>query len=129
MKLTLSLPTETLIKREIAKIVAEAPNGFFCLLPRHIDFATAIVPGILSFETPDGEERLVAVDEGILLKQGPEVFVSTRNAIMGEALGNLEELVNREFEERNEREKNALKAINRLEAGFVRRFVDIQHGE
>ena len=28
------------------KLVAEAPNGAFCLLPRHVDFVAALVPGL-----------------------------------------------------------------------------------
>ena len=50
MKLMVLLPTEVLIDEEARKITAEAQNGSFCLLPRHIDFVTALVPGILSFE-------------------------------------------------------------------------------
>ena len=49
MKLTVLLPTEILVDEEVAKVVAEAQNGSFCLLPRHIDFVAALVPGLLSF--------------------------------------------------------------------------------
>jgi F-type H+-transporting ATPase subunit epsilon len=129
MKLTILLPKETLVDREVSKVIAEAPNGFFCLLPRHVDFATAIVPGILSFTTPDGEEVFVAVDEGVLVKQSTAVLVSTLDAAMGEALGRLEETVAQNFQKRDEQEEKALQAMSRIEAGFVRRFLDIQQTE
>jgi F-type H+-transporting ATPase subunit epsilon len=54
MNLKVLLPTEILIEREVTKIVAEAENGFFCILPRHVDFAAALVPGILAFTTLSG---------------------------------------------------------------------------
>jgi F-type H+-transporting ATPase subunit epsilon len=129
MKLTILLPKETLVDREVSKVIAEAPNGFFCLLPRHVDFATAIVPGILSFTTPDGEEVFVAVDEGVLVKQSTAVLVSTLDAAMGEALGRLEETVAQNFQKRDEQEEKALQAMSRIEAGFVRRFLEIQQTE
>ena len=49
MRLTVLLPTEILVDEEVVKVVAEAQNGSFCLLPRHIDFVAALVPGLLSF--------------------------------------------------------------------------------
>jgi F-type H+-transporting ATPase subunit epsilon len=129
MKLTILLPSRTAVDREVAKVVAEAPNGFFCLLPRHVDFTTAIVAGIVAFTTPEGEEVFVAVDDGILVKQSATVRISTRNAVTGEALGRLNERVSRQFQNRDARQKRARQAMNRIQAGFVRRFLDIQQAE
>lgn len=129
MKLTILLPGQTLIDQKVAKVVAEAPNGSFCLLPRHVDFATVIVPGIVAFTTPEGEERFVAVDEGVLVKQSAAVRISTPNAVMGEDLGRLSERVEAQFQQRDQRQQRALQAMNKIEAGFVRRFLDIQQAE
>jgi F-type H+-transporting ATPase subunit epsilon len=129
MKLKVLLPTEVLIEEDVTKVIAEAHNGFFCLLPRHVDFVAAIVPGILSFETMRGREEFLAVDEGILIKCGQEVFVSTRNAVQGPDLGQLKRTVIEKFETLDEREKTARSAMAKIEAGFVRRFLEIQgHG-
>ena len=87
MKLKVVLPTGTLIEQEVAKITAEAENGSFCLLPHHIDFVAALVPGLLSFENEGGEEEFLAIDEGVLVKCGAEVTVSSRNAVRGAVLG------------------------------------------
>jgi F-type H+-transporting ATPase subunit epsilon len=129
MNLKILLPTSTLVDREADRVVAEAADGSFCLLPRHVDFVAAIVPGILSFTAAQGGEFFVAVDEGILVKQGDSVLVSVRNAAMGEKLRRLEETVAHQFRQRDQREKNAQRAMSRIEAGFVRRFLDIQRGE
>jgi F-type H+-transporting ATPase subunit epsilon len=129
MRLKIVLPTTVIIDQEVTKVVAEAENGWFCLLPRHIDFMTALIPGILVFYTHEGEERFAAVDEGILIKVGSEILVSTRNALTGPELGKLRETVDREFRQKGERERKALAAGARLEADIVRKFMELgEHG-
>ena len=129
MNLKVLLPTEVLVQEDVAKVTAEAYNGSFCLLPKHVDFAAALVPGILSFETAGGREEFLAVDEGILVKCDEEVMVSTRNAMRGPDLGQLRLTVVERFTVLNDREKTARSAMVKIEAGFVRRFLEIQrHG-
>jgi F-type H+-transporting ATPase subunit epsilon len=129
MKLKVLLPTEVLIDEEVTKVVAEAQNGSFCLLPRHVDFLASLVPGLFSFVTPQGIEQFLAVDEGILIKCGPEVLVSTRNAARGPNLGKLEQTVKESFSVLDDREKAARSAFAKLEANFIRRFMDLEeHG-
>ncbi len=126
MNLKVLLPSEVLLDRQVLKLTAEAPNGFFCLLPRHIDFVATIVPGILSFLDSESVEHFVAVDEGTLVKCGPQVLVSTRHAVMSEDLGQLQQVVERQFESIDERERLARSAAARLESGMVRRFMDLE---
>jgi F-type H+-transporting ATPase subunit epsilon len=126
MRLKILLPTEVLLDEEAGKVTAEAQNGFFCLLPAHIDFVTALVPGLLSFESKEGEEIFVAVDEGVLVKEGQNVWVSTRNAMRGTELGRLRKTIEDTFKVLDDREKTARSAMAKIEAGFVRRFLEIQ---
>jgi F-type H+-transporting ATPase subunit epsilon len=127
MKLKVLLPTEILVDEAVRKITAEAANGSFCLLPRHIDFVTALVPGLLSFETQkEGQEVFVAVAEGVLVKSGEEVLVSVRNAARGGGLGEMRRIVEEKFMVLDEKEKAARTAMARIEAGFVRRFLEVQ---
>ncbi len=126
MRLKLLLPTEILIHEEVVKVVAEAENGSFCILPRHVDFLAALVPGIFSFVTSGGVEQFLAVDEGILIKCGPEVLVSTRNAVRGPDLGKLEQTVEKSFQVLEDRERMARNAVAKLEANFIRRLMEFQ---
>jgi F-type H+-transporting ATPase subunit epsilon len=125
LKLKVLLPTEVLVDESITKITAEAEDGSFCLLPRHIDFLTALVPGLLSFETPEGKERFLAIDEGILIKCGSEVLLSTRHAVEGENLGALEQTIKDQFLVLDEHEKKARTAATKLEADLMRRFMEL----
>jgi F-type H+-transporting ATPase subunit epsilon len=127
MKLKVLLPTEVFVDEAVSKVTAEAANGSFCLLPRHIDFVTALVPGLLSFETDEeGEEVFLAVAEGVLVKSGQEVLVSVRNAVRGGELGELRRIVKEKFMVLDEKEKTARTAMAKIEAGFVRRFLEVQ---
>ncbi len=129
MRLKVLLPTEVLMDEEVTKITAEAVDGSFCLLPRHIDFVTALVPGILTFETPEKKEHILAIDEGILLKCGKDVLISTRQGINGDVLGELKKTIEENFLVLDDREKNARSAAARLEADLVRRFMELrEHG-
>jgi F-type H+-transporting ATPase subunit epsilon len=129
MRLKVLLPSEVLLDAAVTKVNAEAENGAFCLLPRHIDFVAALVPGLLSFETEDGREEFVAVDEGILVKCGAQVLVSTRQAVRGPDLGSLRQAIDEQFRMVDEQEKKARAAAARLEADLVRRFLELEtHG-
>src|SRR5271165_4915369 len=116
MTLKIWLPTEVLLEQQVIRIKAEAENGWFGLLPRHVDFVTALVPGVMTFEPCGKPEEYLAIDHGILVKCGPEVSVSTRNAIRGTNLSQLKRDVERQFLERAKREKAARALEAKLEA-------------
>ena len=126
MQLKVLLPTRVLVDEQVTKVTAEAEDGSFCLLPRHVDFVAALVPGLLSFETPGGSEEFLAADEGMLVKCGPEVLVSTRRAVRGADLGALQRTVEQQFRVLDEREKAARTVAAKLEANLVRRFMELK---
>ena len=105
------------------KVSAEGPEGTFGIRPRHLDMAAALVPGILTYWPKGGGERFLAINGGILVKQGNVVRVATRMAVKGE-LGLLHETANRFITRLDERERKTRQAVARLEADFVRRFVE-----
>jgi F-type H+-transporting ATPase subunit epsilon len=127
MILKVLLPTEILVTEDVVKIVAESPNGHFCLLPRHIDLVTILVPGLLTYVTAGiADEVYLGVAEGLLVKCGSEVLVATINAVQGPNLGQLREVVTTQFKTVSDREKQARSALAHLEANFIRRFLRMQ---
>ena len=125
MNLKLLLPTEILVDEKVSRIIAEAENGSFCILPRHIDFVAALVPGLFSFESLSKGEEFLAVDEGILVKCGHEVLVSARNAVRGPDLGMLKETVQKQFSVLDEQQKKSKAAMASLESNLVRKFIEL----
>jgi len=110
----------------VHRIVAEASDGFFGILPRHMDHVTQLVAGVLVYETEDGVEHFVGVNAGTLVKSGPTVMVAVRDAIESRELGQLRERVESEFRQHTEEEREARSALARLEAHMIRSFRELQ---
>lgn len=113
-------------KTGVTRIVVETREGSLGLLPRRLDCVAALTPGILAYQDDDGEVY-VAVDEGVLIKTGPNVLVSVRNAIAGTDLGQLREAVEREFVNLDERERAVRSVLAKMESGLIRRLVSFHH--
>ncbi len=125
MNLKVLLPHGVFYDRTgVSRIVAETREGSFGLLPQRLDCVASLAPGILIYETAAGGESCVAVDEGVLVKTGPDVFVSVRNAIAGADLDQLREAVEREFLHLNEREQSVRAALAKMESGLIRRMAN-----
>ena len=124
--LKIFLPTSKFLEESVEKIRGEGPEGEFCLKPKHIDYATALSPGIFSYVTTAGKEHFLAIDHGILVKQGTDVMIATRRSVAGE-LGQLNKEVEDMLQEREEREKQSRSAVARLEIGFIKRFLEFSH--
>jgi F-type H+-transporting ATPase subunit epsilon len=128
MNLKVLLPFHVFTERTgVTRIVAETREGSFGILPNRLDCVAALAPGILIYEDEAEGEVYVAVDEGVLIKTGPEVLVSIRNAIAGTDLRQLREAVEREFLNMNEREQTVRSVLAKLESGFIRRFAEFHH--
>lgn len=129
MNLKLLLPFEVFAEKTgVSRIVAETRQGSFGLLPRRLDCVLALVPGIFIYETQAQGEVCVAVDEGVLVKTGPDVLVSVRRALGGTDLARLREAVEREFLTQSEDAQSLRQVMAKLEAGFLRRLGGLHHG-
>ncbi len=131
LHLKVLLPSEVLLDEDVVKVIAEAENGSFCLLPRHIDFVASLVPSVLSYCPTKVKERYVALDHGVLVKCGREILVSTLHGILGDDLEKLRALVQETFFQVDEHERQARTALARLEAATLRGFreaLERRHG-
>ena len=125
MRLTIVLPSRVALDEPVAKVRGRGRRGAFCLLPRHVDVWVMLVPGILSYEA-SGAEHFVALDGGTLVKIGGKVRVSTPHLVQSGELGELRDAVAHTFAVQDERQRQAQAALRRMEADFIRRFLDLQ---
>ena len=128
MRLKVLLPERILLDKSALKITAEGENGSFTLLPRHVDFVSVLVPGLLSYVSLQEQEEFLALDQGILIKKGEEVMVSSRLAVIGPDLGSLEQIIQEKFRQVDEKERQSRSALARLEADLARRFFEWSGG-
>ena len=126
MHLKILLPFQVFAeKTNVSRIVAETPEGFFGLLPHRLDCVAALAPGILTYETAADGEVFVAVDEGVIVKAGPDVLVSVRRALAGANLGQLRDAVEREFLTLDEQEKSVRSVVAKMEGDLIRRMATL----
>jgi F-type H+-transporting ATPase subunit epsilon len=111
----------------VSRIVAETGEGSFGILTHRLDCVAGLTPGILVYETEAAGEAYLAVDEGLLVKTGPEVLVSVRRALGATDLGRLHEVVEREYRILDAHEQSARSVMAKLEIGVLRRFASFQH--
>ena len=128
INLKVLLPFQIFVeKKEVKRIVAQTLQGSFGILPQRLDCTAALAPGLLTYETEAEGEVYLAVDQGVLVKAGVNVLVSVRNAIGGTDLDKLHETVKREFLNINEQEKSVRSVLAKMESGFIRRLMELQH--
>lgn len=107
---------------DVAYLAVNTTNGSFGFLPRRLDCAAALLPGIITCTTAAHDVNYIATDAGILIKRGAEVTISVRNAVGGADLGALHDQVQKEFLHLDESEKNARTVLAKLESGFIHEF-------
>jgi len=130
MQLKLLLPSEVLLDDiNVLRIVAETNSGSFGILPHRLDCVAALVPGILTYEETENVPVYLAVDEGFLVKIGPQVLVSVRQAIGGSDLGQLHEAVKKQFLALKKQELDVRDAIAKMESSFVGRIAEFVHDQ
>jgi F-type H+-transporting ATPase subunit epsilon len=127
MTLKVLLPFEVFAEeKQVASMVVETAQGAFGLLPQRLDCVASLVPGILSFESEAQGEVFLALDEGVLVKTGPNVVISVRHALRGTDLAHLRDAVEQEFLTLDEQQQAVRAAMAKLETGFMRRFASLR---
>ncbi len=128
MNLKILLPFEIFAATTaVSRIVAETSEGSFGILPHRLDCVAALTPGILTYESAAEGELYVGVDQGVLIKAGPDVLVSVRRAMAGTDLGRLRAAIDKEFLIVSEREQSVRSVMAKLETGLLRRLAALQH--
>ena len=129
MHLKVQTPTNTVLESDIAAVDFEAVDGHFTLLPKHADFVSIVNFGIIAVKLTDGKDLYIASNTGVLSKQGKNVNISVRNAIINEDINVLTGIIESEFKKFNEERKETNTAMARLEIGITRGFMKLNKGE
>lgn len=129
MNLKILLPFQVFAeKTAVSRIIVETTVGSYGLLPHRLDCVAILVAGILTYENTNDGEVYIAVDQGVLIKTGPQVLISVRNAISGTDLASLRDTVRDEFLHRDAQELQIRSVLAKLETGFMRRFMEFNRG-
>ena len=122
MKLTVLTPLGIVLEEKIVKVTMETLNGYHTLLPKHVDFVSALGPGIVIYQDEQNREKYVACHNGIVVKKGAQVTISVQNALKDDKLDELEKSVMAFYKQNEEQRKELNTAMARLEMGIMRGF-------
>jgi F-type H+-transporting ATPase subunit epsilon len=125
MKLIITTPFNLAVDEPgVTMVEAEDATGRFGILPLHADFLAALVPSVISWQSEDGRRRYCAVHGGILtVANGDVVAVSSRDAVPGDDLEQLESEVVTRFTRRREDERAARLATERMMLAALRQII------
>jgi F-type H+-transporting ATPase subunit epsilon len=125
MRLNVILPASVMPAIEVVDIHVKTTEGWWTFLPRHADMVTVIVPHVMTCKRTDGGTVLFALDDGLLVKNGPVVTVAVRHASSGKDSAELETTVKDDFVRADEQEQKMRLIISRLQADFSRFFTGL----
>jgi len=125
MRLVITTPTKVVIDDpNVIAVRAEDESGSFGILNGHADLLTALTVSVVSWHHSDDRRRFCAVRRGVLsVTHGSEVAIATRQAIPGDDLDRLEQVVLAEFREALEAERTARTESLQLEMKAIKQIV------
>ena len=125
MKVRIATPSEIVVDDDnVVALRAEDESGSFGILPRHAEFLTSLSVSVVSWRLANGRERYCAVRRGILTMQGGDtVTIATREAVPGEDLANLEQIVLTGFMEARESERASRTQSIQLQMKAIRQIM------
>lgn len=125
MRLLITTPMAVVVDdADIVAVRAEDESGSFGILNGHADFLTALTVSVVSWHKADGGQRFCAVRRGVLsVTNGSEVAVATREAVPGDNLDRLEQVVLAQFRDALEAERSARTESLQLQTKAIRQIV------
>ena len=83
LKLEIVTPDAIVYSENVHMVTLPAVDGQIGVLPHHVPLMTQIVPGEMIVRT-NGQERFIAVGEGLVLVTGDQVSIVTDMAVAAE---------------------------------------------
>lgn len=125
MRLLITTPTAVVTDDpDVSAVRAEDETGSFGILQGHADFLTVLSVSVVAWRRADGSQRYCAVRRGVLrVNGGSEVAIATREAIIGDDLDHLEQVVVGELRSTLETERMARTESLQLQMKAIRQIV------
>ena len=125
MRLRITTPLAVAVDEEgVSVLSAEDASGGFGIQPRHADFLTSLAISVVSWKGADEIRRHCAVRGGVLsVTGGQDIAISTREAVVGDDLGTLDQTVLARFRADIETERTARVESTRMQLDVIRQIV------
>ncbi len=125
MKLSIITPLTVAVAEEgVQAVRAEDASGAFGILPGHADFLTSLAISVVDWKRGDGSRHYCAVRRGFLsVNGGMDVAIATREAVPGDDLLKLQDVVLAQFRAERETERAEYVGATRLQLAAIRQIM------
>ncbi|MFT3730512.1 MAG: F0F1 ATP synthase subunit epsilon [Hyphomicrobium sp.] len=125
MKLRIITPlTVAVDEGAIVSVRTEDDSGSFGILAGHADFLTALTLSVVEWQRADGTRHYCAVRGGLLsVSRGGVISVTTREAVPGDDLATLHDVVLSKFRDDLDSERDERVGGTQLELAAIRRIM------
>ncbi len=129
MKLLITTPTAVIADDpNVVAVRAADESGSFGILQGHADFLTALSVSVVGWRLANDRQRFCAVRHGVLtVRGGTEVAVATRQAILGDDLDHLEEVVIADINQAVDADHASRTQSLQLQMKAIRQIVKLLH--
>ena len=107
-------PDKLVVEDVIKKINVNGKEGSFTILPKHIDYVSSFVDSVIAYVDNNEKTKFLAVNQGILIKTGRNLEISTFNVIKSNSLLELKNVLKLSVEEDNKNEEKRKKINDNL---------------
>jgi F-type H+-transporting ATPase subunit epsilon len=109
---------------EVLALRAEDATGNFGILAHHADFLTSLAISVVRWEKADGTRHYCAVRRGVLsVIAGRDISIATREAVPGDDLATLDQIVLNRFRADIEMERTEHVESTRLQLNAIRQIM------
>jgi F-type H+-transporting ATPase subunit epsilon len=125
MRLRITTPLAVVVDEDgVLALRAEDASGSFGTLPGHADLLTSLAISVVSWKSADGARHYCAVRRGVFsVTAGKEIAIATREAITGDDLATLDQVVLGRFRADIETERAEHVESTRLQLNAIRQIV------
>ncbi|CCB65655.1 MULTISPECIES: F0F1 ATP synthase subunit epsilon [unclassified Hyphomicrobium] len=125
MRLRITTPLTVAIDEDaIVSVRAEDESGGFGIMNGHADFLTSLTISVVDWKRADGSRHYCAVRGGLLsVTAGKDVSITTREAVPGDDLATLHDVVLARFRDDLDAERNERVGGAQLELAAIRRIM------
>lgn len=127
MKLEILVPDGVVLDTPINGLRAADTSGLFGLWPNHEDFATLLVPCVLSYRDEENREHYAAVDGGVLVLRSQTEFgnerrvsIGTREAVLANCIEEVADAAAAMLAARRQEERTAREEFAELQSSLLR---------
>ena len=126
LQLEILVPDGVVVRTPVATLQAADVSGRFGLLPNHQRFITLLTPCLLLYRDLAEREHYAAADGGVLLMDGQQVSVVTREAVVADRLEEVAEAAATMLRARRAEEQTARAEFAELQFALLRELRKVE---